>query len=305
MVNTVASIIRTVRELTFDRFLVPSVTLKEWQGYVVSVSNGVLVISNGVGADYVFVLSEYLTIQDLLDQFMVRGIIFSYGPYYSPNEPIQFVPTREPIPMTDNVTLMRKGFFSDQFYHELMRDYYGQVLWKQGVHHYTIDLEDIDDDLIGRLVYPNEQHLALWVAYKAVDKRRLYELAQENLSQSFSDGSDYTEGSTGGNAGSVTVNLGDVFTITENTGDLFLTEDFNRVGSDNVLGDKYSFWYRLSLWLRNKLEQEFQDFSFRPDNVLQGTTELSRSYDWRTYFDSFPFTLSPFTRGILRDGPNF
>jgi hypothetical protein len=303
MANTVASLIRTVRELTFDRFLVPSISFKSWAGFTVSVTTTQIIFSNGTDPDKIYTLSSFLTIQDLLDQFINDGIIFSYGPYYSGNEPINLVPTRSAISLaTADLVLMRRMFFSDTFYKIIMVDYYNYVLFKPESRYFNapaLTLADITDDLVDKLLYPNDQHLCLWVAYKAVDKRRLYELAEEHLGQSFSDGSEYIAPDDGGNYGSLTMQLGDVFTLTEQNQDLFFSEQFNAVGSDNVLGDKFSFWYRLQLYFRDKLEQLFGDYSLRPDTLIQGTTQLERVYDWRSYFDSFPFTLSPFTRSII------
>ena len=80
-------------------------------------------------------------------------------------------------------------------------------------------------------------------------------------------------------------------------------EDFNRVGSDNVWGDRYSFWYRLMLYLRGLLEEQFGDYSLRKDNVIPGYIQLIREYDFRAYYDSYPFSLSPLSRGILSRVP--
>ena len=79
----------------------------------------------------------------------------------------------------------------------------------------------------------------------------------------------------------------------------FLYEDFNRVGSDNIWGDRYSFWYKLMVYLRDLLETTFGDYSLRKDNVIPGYISLQRELDFRSYYDSYPFTLSPLSRGII------
>jgi hypothetical protein len=172
----------------------------------------------------------------------------------------------------------------------------------------VLDIKDVDltDETVGKLVRPSEKHLAAWVAYYLVDKRRLYEAAANSIGQSFSDGSDYT-GSTDASLGggvSTTVNIGSVFSITENPTEGFFAEDFNRVGSDNVWGDRYSFWFKLMLYLRGFLEETFGDYSLRKDNVIPGYICLTREQDFRAYYDSWPFTLSPLSRGILSKTPN-
>ena len=162
---------------------------------------------------------------------------------------------------------------------------------------------EINDNLIGKLVRPSEKHMAIWVAYHLVDKRRLYEAAAGAIGQSFTDGSDYESSSD--SAGTITtVQIGSVFSITEEPDEEgFFYEDFNRVGSDNVWGDRYSFWYKLMLYLRGLLEDTFGDYSLRKDNVIPGYISLTRELDFRSYYDSYPFTLSPLSRGILSKTP--
>lgn len=302
---TVESIIRAVRELTFDRFLVNSIIIKAWDGYVIDVSNGQVVITNGVN-ELRYILSDYPTNQDFIDRLLQDGVVFSYGPYYMPTEPPKFVNTREPVSLDTHFRMMRPYFYSDDFYLGLMTMYYNQVLFKREFYysHPALTKIDITDELVGQLKYPNERHIALWVACKAVEHRRLQELANSSLSMVFSDGEVISEGTLVVGMGSTTVNIGDVFTMTEDPSGLFLSDDFNSIGSDNVLGDKSSFWFKLWLWLRSMLENEYGDFSFRNDNLIQGQLILERSTDFRNYFDSFPFSLSPYTRGLIADDFN-
>jgi hypothetical protein len=146
--------------------------------------------------------------------------------------------------------------------------------------------------------------MALWVAYHIVEKRRLYEQAATAIGQVFTDGSDYVGSDLSQSMGTTTTTqIGSVFTITEDPSKGFFYEDFNRVGSDNVLGDRYSFWYKLQLWLRDQIEEMFGDYSLRKNTVFNGYTELVRELDFRSYYDSYPFTLSPLSRGILSKTP--
>ena len=133
----------------------------------------------------------------------------------------------------------------------------------------------------------------------------MYENAAGAIGQSFTDGSDYN-GSTdmSNSAGTTTtVQIGSVFSVTEDPSKGYFYEDYNRVGSDNVWGDRYSFWYRLMLYLRDLLENTFGDYSLRKDNVIPGYISLQRELDFREYFDSYPFVLSPLSRGIISKTP--
>jgi hypothetical protein len=156
------------------------------------------------------------------------------------------------------------------------------------------DVEELEDFAV--------RHLTLWVAIRVVDSRRVAELAASVFSMSYSDGTGATAGSNlSSPSRNITVQVGSVFTLQDDNSVTaqYFQEDFNRVGSDNVLGDKESFWFKLYLYLRDKLEQEFKDFQFRGDNVIVGRIELEKDLNLFAYYDSYPYTISPLSRGIL------
>ena len=186
-------------------------------------------------------------------------------------------------------------FFSDSEITDKIIWYYWKVL--------DIQNASVSPEAIAKLRRPSEQHMAIWVAYALVEKRRLYENAALSIGQSFTDGSDYVGSNMGTAPLSTTIQIGSVFSITENASEGYFQEDFNRVGSDNVWGDRFSFWYKLMLYLRQLLEETFGDYSLRKDTVMQGKVELTRELDFRSYYDSYPFTLSPLSRGILSKTP--
>lgn len=302
---TLQELITAVRELTFDRFIIPAFALKQMPGCVLSVTPatdavlGVVRISkvNPEEELFVFEFSLSTPMKELLDALLEAGIVIAYTPYYRETETVNGLLKVTSRPIDEDLTLFRRYFFSDSEICDMITYYYFRVL----------EIKDVDltDEVVGRLIRPAERHLAIWVAYYLVDKRRLYEVASGAIGQCFSDGSDYS-GSTESSMGSgitTTVNIGSVFSISENPSEGYFYEDFNRVGSDNVLGDRYSFWYRLMLYLRGLLEEQFGDYSLRKDNVIPGYVSLIRALDFRAYYDSYPFTLSPLSRGILSKTP--
>lgn len=230
-----------------------------------------------------------------MNALIEANVVVAYTPYFRGTEPSTSLIQVKDKELTEDFTAFRRYFFSDEEIEEMTRWYYFVVL----------DIKDVDltDETIGKLIRPSEKHLAIWVSYYLVDKRRLYENAAKAIGQTFTDGSDYT-GSSDTTTGTVTtVQIGSVFNITEDPNTGYFYEDFNRVGSDNVWGDRYSFWYRLMLYLRDLLETQFGDYSLRKDNVIPGYISLQRELDFRSYYDSYPFTLSPLSRGILSKTP--
>lgn len=312
-----------VRELTFDRFIIPAFAIKqmganfyldidktfspEIDGDIEEVIKGKLTIykvtdtaeteSEEPTKELIVELAfnDYPTLEDIMNALIEANVVVAYTPYFRGTEPSTSLIQVKDKELTEDFTAFRRYFFSDEEIEEMTRWYYFVVL----------DIKDVDltDETIGKLIRPSEKHLAIWVSYYLVDKRRLYENAAKAIGQTFTDGSDYT-GSSDTTTGTVTtVQIGSVFNITEDPNTGYFYEDFNRVGSDNVWGDRYSFWYRLMLYLRDLLETQFGDYSLRKDNVIPGYISLQRELDFRSYYDSYPFTLSPLSRGILSKTP--
>ena len=239
---------------------------------------------------------EAKDLETLVRKLIEAEIVVAYTPYFIGSESVDsLIKVTDKDLSLDNCSVFRKYFFSDKEIVEMIRYYYSRVL--------RIELDDVTDDIIGKLKRPSERHLVLWVSYHLVDRRRLYENAANAIGQTFTDGSDYVGSGTDGVGSSTTVQIGSVFSITEDPTRGFFYEDFNRVGSDNVWGDRYSFWFKLMVYLRNLLEQQFGDYSLRPNMVIPGNIELQRELDFRSYYDSYPFTISPLSRGILSKTP--
>ena len=312
---TLNEIMTAVRELTFDRFIIPAFAIKQMKGDVyVQVDKtykdpsdpegikGQLRLYKVVKFDeggiektkeeniVALSFNEYKTMEDLMNKLIEEGIVVAYTPYFRGTEPsTALIPTKKEL--SEDFTAFRKYFFSDEEIRAMIEWYYYRVLDIKNV--------DLKDDTIAKLIRPSERHMTLWVSYFLVEKRRLYENAAAVIGQSFTDGSDYV-GSVGNTAGdTTTVNIGSVFTVTEDPSTGYFTENFNGIGSDNTWGDRYSFWYKLQLYIRDLLETQFGDYSLRKDTVMQGHVQLDRELDFRSYYDSFPFTLSPLSRGIL------
>lgn len=319
---TLNELMTAVRELTFDRFIIPAFAIKQMgENYFLDVDSsftpdvkddnveiikGKLSIYKEVESSeseelkkesiVELTFNDYPTLESLMDALIDAEIVVAYTPYFRGQEPSNSLIKVTRKSLSEDFTAFRKYFFSDSEVKKMISYYYWRVL----------DIKDVElsDDIIGRLVRPSEQHLAIWVSYYLVDKRRMYENAANSIGQVFTDGSDYVGSMDSNGAGTTTsVQIGSVFSITEDPEKGYFYEDYNRVGSDNVWGDRYSFWYRLMLYLRDLLETQFGDYSLRKDNVIPGYISLQRELDFRSYYDSYPFTLSPLSRGILSKTP--
>ena len=318
---TLNEIMTAVREITFDRFIVPAFAVKEMgenvfvsvdKAFIPEVDNGeeplkgrFLIYRKTVSEETGETNIEEIvsisfqscpTMESLLEALIANDIVVAYTPYFRGAEPSTNLIQVTERELTENITLFRRYFFSDEEIEKQIEWYYWRVL--------EIPNVELTDEVIGKLIRPSERHMALWVSYHLAGLRRLFEVAAGSIGQSFTDGSDYTGSDLSDSTGTTTTTqIGSVFTITEDPTKGYFYEDFNRAGSDNVLGDRYSFWYRLQLWIREQLEEIFGDYSLRKDNVIPGYIELQRELDFRAYYDSYPFTLSPLSRGILSKTP--
>ena len=318
---TLNEIMIAVRELTFDRFIIPAFAVKQMPGCYVNIDKTFVPeiedpteevikgkftlykIAKGDSDDDVFEepkkeiivdlpFNDYPTLEDIMNALIEANVVVAYTPYFRGAEPSNILIQVRSKELTEDFTAFRRYFFSDDEIQEMIRWYYNRVL--------EIPNANLTDEIVGKLIRPSEKHLAIWVAYHIVEKRRLYEAASSAIGQSFTDGSDYVGSNLADATGTTTTTqIGSVFTVTEDPTKGYFYEDFNRVGSDNVLGDRYSFWYKLMLYLRDLMETQFGDYSLRKDQVIPGYISLQREFDFRSY----PFVLSPLSRGILSKTP--
>lgn len=299
---TLNELITAVRELTFDRFVIPAFAIKSIPDCSITIDSKTakkLSITKTVEDETTTLadidLSVYDTFDKLLQKLIEDEIVLSFTPYFKGDEPVSDLLKVTDRPLSSDFTAFRRYFFSDEEINRFINWYYSVVLQIRDV--------EITDDITSLLVRPSERHLTIWCAYQLVDKRRMYESAAQSIGQTYTDGSNYVGSESSKSPLQTTVQIGSVFSITENESEGYFVEDFGRVGSDNIWGDRYSFWYKLMLYLRQLLEESFHDYSLRKDTVIPGNITLLRELDFRSYYDSYPFTLSPLSRGIVSKNP--
>ena len=287
---------RSVRELSFDRFVTPTFFINK-TGAFVTITNDAFTLEQN-GESQIFSFSSFPFIEDVANS--VAGSSFdipiSFGASYIPTDPSNsFLPlNRKSIEFM--TAIFRRYFFSDAAIANSVKEF----LYKRGLVSYgqSINVAEV----IGELKEPQDKYLAMMVAYQLLDIRRLHELAANALGQStFSLSGDAQIFSSVGDDYSMNVSIGSVFNLSNSPQDSSELKESAKVGADNVLGDLSSFWYKLQLWLRDKIEQCFGDFSLRKDQAIPGKIQLEKDLNWYAYFDNYPYTISPYTRGILQN----
>lgn len=333
VVNRVEAVIAYIRELVFDRFGSPTFFLaaKAQNNFsypvttdlTLSIDTTRLLVKKSDSVALVSIsFSDYPTLGQVLDKLSAQPeltVIFS-GSFIGtePSNTLRQMPDTKLcqfIPVTRTVT------FSDSYIKKIWEKYVSQY-YCQCTCNANTDWE-LEFSVPG-FNCSREEHLALWTAYQLVGQRRLYDAAAQALMQTgtgtaleVASGTPFVDSSSFGvksGGTSTTVNVGDVFTLSEEPNAMWGVQNDGAIpqdmlapwqkGSDNVLMDYYSFWYRLQLWIRDKFETAFPtDNSLRKDTVILGKDKLINTKNWWAYFDNYPWTFSPYLRGMPSFNP--
>lgn len=301
---TLAEVVRSARELSFDRFVTPAffITGKS-TGQLLAITSTSIAITTPPSTPeedpitFTLPFADNPTLEDIALVFITEGYPFSYAASFVGSEPSNsLLPVSSELSLSPTA-LYRKYFFSDAEVMEVMRRYLTMECGYSYAKAYEVDLLTE----VTKLSNAVPHHMALWCAYWLVERRRIYELASEVIGQStFSGTGDAGMLGILENGSSINVNLADVFSLTDNPQSKFNEGEKSwGVGADNVLGDASGFWYRLQLWIRSQLERLFGDFSLRPDQVIMGVMSLEKDTNFYAYYDQYPYTISPLSREIL------
>lgn len=299
---TLTEILIAVRELAFDRYPIPTFVLQVQTGKFIKNDATNFLIKPNAGAatpdfTYTYNPDENTDVVENLTNALITGNkVIAYTGYYSAFDKVSQLLKYTDKPFgTTPITMFRRFFQSDVKLIDIIIEYYARVL-EITVTSVTLPTE------IQLLNAVTTRHLTLWVALTIIDLRRIAEQAASVYQLNWSDGSGPVAGANLNSPGeNITVNIGSVFTLSDDNSvtSNYFNEDFNRVGSENVLGDKESWWFKLWLYLRDKLEREFSDFSFRGDNVIVGKINLQKDLNYFAYYDSYPYTYSKIARDII------
>lgn len=318
---TEASVLAHIRELTFDRFVTPTFFVRTKTG---ETTNYTMTI-DGDGFHFTrlsesvdFLYSTYTVLGDLLNAIIQSSVKVEvvYSGNFIDSEPSTTIMNNSGQELDKFYPIFRQNYFSQDYVEDYFAEYCQRII---GIA--DAQLVDVSwDDQFAPMSNAKMEHFCLWVAFQLVGKRRLYELANSSIQQSSIGGNPLSDGYGGTDYLSsgafslvdpgtdITLSIADVFTMGEK--DTALDNgDYSRdipkdmvapwlTGSDNILMDYYSFFYRLQLWIRQRFENLFGDTSLRQDMILVGKISLQKDEYMYSYFDSYPWVFSPYPRGI-------
>lgn len=136
------------------------------------------------------------------------------------------------------------------------------------------------ESIFNQLDYLEKRRLVLWVAYYLVDRKRMYYASSSEmirLQSSDSGGSCGNEGTFKNTDTSITTRIGDVFSMTEKIDE----SGKGLEGFTSLWGDKYSYLSKLQLWIRDRFEKQFKDYSLRDNAMISQSFSLEKA--WRPY----------------------
>lgn len=301
MSYTLSDALIGVRELSYDRFPTPVFVLKaSGEKQVEVLSDKIRIYDNSAASTHSqeLLFTTYTTLISLVEA-LSAFIPVAFTSYFKDTaSPNTLMLTGGRKTLSEATFIFQKKYLTDGMIKAFMVDYATDIL----------RIEDFTEAgleaLISELNKKAYGHFCLWVAISVVLERRLSEIAFQSINGTmFTDGTGVEGALPYADDGSINVNIGNVFSMSEQGGssDDYFSEDYNRVGSENVLGDKNSFWFKLYLYLRDRLESKYKDFYFRNSNVLQSDLILDKYQDYRNWFSSWPWTQNPRASSMVRD----
>lgn len=194
----------------------------------------------------------------------------------------------------DAKTIYRDNYFSKEFIEQVIAEFFVYY-----IPYYVLD--STVETLYKKLNYISQRKLIYWVAYYLVDKKRMnYASSGEmiRLNSESGEGGEVcgTEGELRNTDTNITTKIGEVFSTTEK----IIADGKGTEGFTSYWGDKYSYFTKLQLWIRDRFEKQFKDFSLRDDAMISQSFTLEKGWEPSAWVDTTSFT--PNTPDVLQAG---
>lgn len=178
-------------------------------------------------------------------------------------------------------TISRGRYFSDYTIEKVIEDFYAYYCPYFGV---PRSVQDIFSDLD----YFDRRKLVFWVAYYLVDKKRMNYATSSEIIRLQTDANGEicgTDGELKNTSTSITTRVGEVFSVTEKEDN---GSEFD--GFTSFWGDKYSYYTKLQLWIRDRFEKQFKDFSLRDDAMISQSFTLEKGWENMAWVNTMDFS---------------
>lgn len=183
---------------------------------------------------------------------------------------------------TNGKDVYRSNYFSTTTIESVMEDYFNYYLPYDGV-------ERTVAEIVNAMDYLETRKLCYWVAYYLIDKRRANTAAAEQLQKknTFLNVTTSTTGNLTTTEKTVTMRIGESFTVTEAPS----KDDTQLSGFQSFWGDKYDYLTKMQLYLRDRFERLFRDYSLRDNVAVSTSVVLEKNWNPSAYFDTYDLSL--------------
>lgn len=241
--------------------------------------------SSGFGLDTdTYTFSELEKFYDLMSILRDKKVTISILPDFVATEYCSLTENFNYPSIQEEKAVYRKNYFSDELIERVMEEFFAYYSPYDGI-------PKTVRTIYGGLDYFNRRKLIFWVAYYLVDRKRMnYASAGEMIRLNSDDGNGGeicgTEGELKSIDTTITTRVGEVFSVTERISD----DGSGTEGFTSYWGDKYSYFTKLQLWIRDRFEKQFKDFSLRDDAMISQTFSLEKGWEPSAWVDTINFT---------------
>lgn len=185
--------------------------------------------------------------------------------------------------------VLREHYFSVESIEKVMRDFYM-------FYGYYTDSPRTFEYLYNQMCYTDRLKLIYWVAYYLIGLKRMYYASNSEIIRQYDMSSSDcpNEGELKNTRKSITTRVGEVFSVTESDNDTGDGLD----GFTSFWGDQYSYYTKLQLWIRDRFEKMFKDFSLRDDAMICQTFQVEKVWQDYAWVDTMNF--SEITKDVLQ-----
>lgn len=279
LVNDISYVqaIRTIRELVLDTNPVPCFNVSGQDLSFIKSASGFLL----AGVSYPF--ADVPKFYDLLRILRAKQVAIEILPDYVASEATKYTEDFNYPSISDKKQVMREHYFSTDVMEELMISFFENYLPYDGVSRTT-------EAIFNNMWYMEKRRFVYWMAYYLIDRKRMNyasvaEMIRLQNEANGTGGGCSEDGELKNTEMTITTRIGEVFTATER-----IAESGNGMaGFTSLWGDKYSYLTKLQLWIRDRFEKQFKDFSLRDDCMISQTFTMEKKWQDSAWVDTINF----------------
>ena len=242
-------------------------------------------------SDSTFSTGEAEKFYDLMDKIRAKSVTIGILGDFVPTEYTSNIVDFNYPSLSEIKTVSRDRYFSLETIEGFIEEYFAYYLT-------FTDSPRTLEQIFNELDYFQRKKLVFWVSYYLIDKKRMNyastgEMIRLNNPEDLDDQVSGAGGQLKNIDETVTTKVGEVFTVTEK-----ISEGGQGVkGFTSLWGDKYDYFTKLQLYIRDRFERQFRDYSLRDDAMITQEFGIEKGWEDSSWID--PNLFSNYTSSIL------